>query len=121
MAQETTTQAPAKMKYFRGIIHRNAQHGAAWFFADDSVNKVVQVACDCEVIVPQYVIDNIKGTVVDRIIVRPVPGKRIGVKKTREKFNRYTFEMMEEVSEAEWNAFQADQATLPIKDDNEDD
>ena len=113
--------APLKERYFKGIIHRNSQHGAAWFYADDSVNKKLQIACETEVIVPQYVIDNVRQTVVDRAIVRPVPGKKRGFKVTREKFNRYTWEQVEEVTKAEWEAYQVNQATLPIPDGEEND
>lgn len=113
---DTAVQAPPKMRYFRGIIHRNSQHGAAWFFADDSTNKKLQVACEVEVIIPEYVIDIIKGTVVDRVIVKPVPGKRRGFKNIRERFNRYTWEQFSEVSESEWRKFELDQRELPIPD-----
>jgi hypothetical protein len=113
---DTAVQAPPKMRYFRGIIHRNSQHGAAWFFADDSVNKKLQIACEVEVIVPDYVVDNVKETIVDRNIVRPVPGKKRGFKNIRERFNRYTWEQFGEVSEAEWKKFEATQRELPIPD-----
>ena len=113
---DTPVQAPPKMRYFRGIIHRNAQHGAAWFFADDSVHKKLQVACETEVIIPEYVVDIIKGTVVDRVIVKPVPGKKRGFKNIRERFNRYTWEQLGEVSPAEWAKFESEQRDLPIPD-----
>ena len=109
-----TVQAPPKMRYFRGIIHRNSQHGAAWFFADDSVNKKLQIACEVEVIIPEYVIDIIKGTIVDRVITKPVPGKKRGFKNIRERFNRYTWEQLGEVSQAEWDKFELTQRDLPI-------
>lgn len=113
---DTAVQAPPKMRYFRGIIHRNSQHGAAWFFADDSVNEKLQIACETEVVVPAYVIPIIQGTLVDRVVVKPVPGKKVGLKKIREKFNRYTWESHGEVSEAEWEAFKKEQRELPIPD-----
>jgi hypothetical protein len=113
---DNATLTVTKSRYFRGIIHRNSQHGAAWFYADDSVNKMLQVACETEVIVPEYVIDIVKGTLVDRVIVKPVPGKKRGFKNIRERFNRYTWEQLGEVSEAEWKKFEAAQREMPIPD-----
>jgi hypothetical protein len=116
MADNSATAAPAKMRYFKGIIHRNAQHGTAWFFADDSVNKKLQIACEVEVIIPAYVVENIKGTIVDRVIVKPVPGKKRGFKNIRERFNRYTWEQLGEVTPEEWAKFEAEQREMPIPD-----
>jgi len=117
---EPEVKTPAVMRYFRGIIHRNSQHGNAWFMADDSVNKMMQVACETEVIVPEYVVDCIKGCIVDRTLVKPVPGKKRGFKKIREKFNRYTWEQLGEVSAKEWAKFEAEQRDLPIPDGEDD-
>lgn len=121
MADSSAIQAPPKVRYFRGIIHRNSQHGAAWFYADDSVNKKLQIACEVEVVVPEYVIDIVRGTIVDRVIVKPVPGKKRGFKNIRERFNRYTWEQLGEVSEAEWKKFETVQRELPIPDGEDED
>jgi hypothetical protein len=116
---DTAVQTPTKPRFFRGIIHRNSQHGSAWFYADDSVNKQLQIACETEVIIPDYVVENVKGTLVDREIVRPVPGKKRGFKKIRERFNRYTWEQLGEVSAAEWAKFEAEQREIPIRDNDD--
>jgi len=116
----TATATLPKLRYFRGIIHRNSQHGNAWFVADDSVNKLLNIACETEVIIPEYAVNCIKECIVDRTIVKPVPGKKRGFKKIREKFNRYTWEQLGEVSAAEWHEFEAAQRDLPIPDGEDD-